>query len=516
VAQFASEPQPSLRDSDSQPALKTSSSPGPHLVLFNSLTKRMEPFTSLNPNRVRMYTCGLTVNDLMHLGHARAYVVWDVLKRYLEYLGYEVFHVSNVTDIGVDDKILRRLNESGESFQEYVSRYTQSYFEDRLKLGIAPANMHPLATQHIQEMIELTEKLVKKGFAYETDDGVYFRISEFEPYGKLSGIVKDKLEAGLSRRVSKDEYEKEEIGDFVLWKKSKPGEPYWHSPWGHGRPGWHIECSAMAMKYLGESFDMHCGGEEHRFPHHENEIAQSEAVTGKPLAKYWLHVRHLLLNGRKMSKSTREFVSVRDAVQKYGALPVRIFLLSTHYRKTMNMDEGAFHTALVHADKISELWAIVGHYAVKGRSSEIPSEDALLAQLRRSRLTFEGAMTHDLNAPLALSALLELARRISNYLNSGEDISQPTASVTQDFLNSAGCVLFGDLVKSELRREDDKAFGGLVQLILEQRDAFRAEGEYQKADRIRSELQQLGVVLYDLPHLTIWRRMHQNKRQVRR
>lgn len=463
-----------------------------------------------------MYTCGLTVNDLMHLGHARAYVVWDVLKRYLEYSGYEVFHVSNVTDISIDDKILRRIDESGESFQQYVSRYTQSYFEDRLKLGIAPANLHPLATQHIQEMIELIEKLIEKGFAYETDDGVYFRISEFEPYGKLSGVVKDKLEAGLSRRVSKDEYEKEEIGDFVLWKKSKPGEPYWHSPWGHGRPGWHIECSAMAMKYLGESFDIHCGGEEHRFPHHENEIAQSEAVTGRPLARYWLHVRHLLLNGRKMSKSTREFVSVRDAVERYGALPVRIFLLSTHYRKTMSIDENAFHTALVYADKISELWAVVEHYATEGRSSAIPGEDVLLTQLGRSRLVFEEAMSHDLNTPLALSALLELARRVANYLNDGGDISRPAASMTQDFLNSAGLVLFGDLTTSELRREQDRAFGSLFQLILRQRDAFRAEGKYHEADRVRSELEQLGVVLHDLPHLTIWRRMHQNKRQVLR
>ncbi len=461
-----------------------------------------------------MYTCGLTVNDLMHLGHARAYVVWDVLKRYLEYLGYEVFHVSNVTDISIDDKILRRINESGESFQQYVNRYTQSYFEDRLKLGIAPANIHPLATQHIQEMIELIEELIEKGFAYETDDGVYFRISEFEPYGKLSGVVKDRLEAGLSRRVSKDEYEKEKIGDFVLWKKSRPGEPYWHSPWGQGRPGWHIECSAMAMKYLSESFDIHCGGEEHRFPHHENEIAQSEAVTGRPLARYWLHVRHLLLNGRKMSKSTREFISVRDAAQRYGGLPVRIFLLLTHYRKTMSINENAFHTALVHADKISELWAAVEHYATEGQSSTNPGEDVLLIRLRRSRVTFEEAMGHDLNTPLALSALLELARRIVNYLNEGEDISRPTASMIRDFLDSAGLILFGDLTTSELQREHDRAFGGLVRLILRQRDGLRAEGKYQEADRVRIELEQLGVVLHDLPHLTIWRRMHQNKRQM--
>jgi len=472
----------------------------------------MEPFTSLEPNRVRMYTCGLTVNDLMHLGHARAYIAWDVLKRYLEYLGYEVFHVSNVTDISIDDKILRRINESGESFQQYVSRYAQLYFEDRLKLGIAPANVHPLATQHIQEMMELIEKLMEKGFAYETDDGVYFRISQFEAYGRLSGAVKDRLEVGSSRRVSKDEYEKEEVGDFVLWKKSKPGEPYWHSPWGHGRPGWHIECSAMAMKYLGESFDIHCGGEEHRFPHHENEIAQSEAVTEKTPARYWLHVRHLLLNGRKMSKSLKEFVSVRDAVERYGALPVRIFLLSTHYRKTMSFDEDAFHAALVHADKISELWAMVEHCTVEGQSSANTGEDDLLIRLKSSKSTFEEAMGHDLNTPLALSALLKLAEHIANYLNAGRNISQSTALITQNFLRSAGLVLFGDLTASELQRQRDKAFGGLVQLILKQRDAFRVEKKYDEADTVRRELEKLGIVLHDLPHSTIWRRAHQNKR----
>jgi len=316
--------------------------------------------------------------------------------------------------------------------------------------------------------------------------------------------------------VSKDEYEREQIGDFVLWKKARPGEPYWHSPWGKGRPGWHIECSVMAMKYLGESFDIHCGGEEHRFPHHENEIAQSEASTGRPFAKYWLHVRHLLLNGRKMSKSTREFVSVRDAVERYGALPVRIFLLSTHYRKTMSIDENALHTALAHADKISELWAAVEHYAIQGQSSTVPDEDVLLTQLGRSRLGFDEAMSHDLNTSLALSALLELAQQVANYLNDGGDISRPTASMTRDFLNAASLVLFGDLTTLELRRERDRAFEGLIQLILRQRDAFRVEGKYHKADRVRSELEQLGIVLHDLSHVTIWRRMLQNKQRVPR
>lgn len=458
------------------------------------------------------YTCGLTVNGVMHLGHARAYVIWDVLKRYLEHLGREVFHVSNVTDISVDDKILRRVSAANESFQQHINRYTQSYLEDRLKLGIAPANVHPLATQHIQEMIELIERLMEKGFAYEAEDGVYFRISKFENYGKLSGVAKDALEAGSSGRVSKDEYSKEEVGDFVLWKKSRPGEPYWHSPWGPGRPGWHIECSAMAMKYLGESFDIHCRGEEHIFPHHENEIAQSEALTGKPLARYWLHVRHLLLEGHKMSKSTGEFVSVRSAVEQYGALPVRIFLLSTHYRKTMSFDKNAFQAALKHTDRFSVLWATVEHFSVKDQSSPFPSEERLLLQLQHSKSMFEEALSRDLSTPLAFSAMLKLAQVTAGHLDAHGAISRDTALLIHSFLKSAATVLFGNLTTSELEQKNDGAFKDLVEFAIEQRDKLRAEGEYDDADLVRNRLEQIGIALQDLPKTTIWRRVYRQEK----
>ncbi len=460
-----------------------------------------------------MYTCGLTVNDVMHLGHARAYVIWDVLTRYLEYLGYEVFHVSNVTDISIDDKILRRVNESSVSFQQHVNRYTQLYLEDRLKLGIAPANVHPLATQHIQEMIDLVRKLIEKGFAYETDDGVYFRISRFQSYGSLSGVARDRLEAGSSGRVSKDEYSKEEVGDFVLWKKSKPGEPYWHSPWGLGRPGWHIECSAMAMKYLGESFDIHCGGEEHIFPHHENEIAQSEAVSGKPLARYWLHVRHLVLDGRKMSKSTGEFVSVRDAVEQYGPLSVRVFLLLTHYRKTMSLDQDVFKTASKHADKLGTLWAAIQHFSVKGQPFPQTGEDRLLMQLSQSRSVFEEAMSRDLSTPLALSAILKLARETARHLDNHGSISKDAAFMIHVFLKTVGTVLFGDLVASELEQKQEGVFKDLVEFAVEQRDKLRSEQKYNDADLVRKRLEGLGMVLQDLSGSTIWRRAHRGNRE---
>jgi len=443
----------------------------------------------------------------MHIGHARAYIVWDVLKRYLEYLGYRVIHVSNVTDISVDDKILRKINESKESFQQHINRYTHSYLEDRLRLGIAPADVHPLATQHIQEMIELIERLVEKGFAYETDDGVYFRISKFKDYGKLSGVSEEELQAGSSGRVSKDEYNKEEIGDFTLWKKSRAGEPYWHSPWGTGRPGWHIECSAMAMKYLGESFDIHCGGEEHIFPHHENEIAQSEAVTGKPFAKYWLHVRHLLLDGRKMSKSTGEFVSVREAIEQQDALSIRLFLLSTHYRKTMTLDQHAVQTASKHADELRELWTIVEHFLAKGQTTSIEEEDLLLAQLNESRFMFEQAMNRDLSTPLALSAILKLAKQTAGFLDKNGKISKHQASMIHNFLKSAGTVLLGDLVVHEFERERAKSLDGLVDLVIQHRNELRKQGRFDDADMIRNRLKDLGIVLQDLSDFTLWRQV---------
>jgi cysteinyl-tRNA synthetase len=410
-----------------------------------------------------------------------------------------------------DDKILKRISESKESFQQHINRYTQSYLEDRLRLGIAPADVHPLATQHIQEMIELIERLVERGVAYETEDGIYFGISKFEGYGKLSGISKEGLEAGSSGRVSKDEYNKEEIGDFVLWKKSRPGEPYWHSPWGTGRPGWHIECSAMAMKYLGESLDIHCGGEEHIFPHHENEIAQSEAATGKPFAKYWLHVRHLLLDGRKMSKSTGEFVSVREAVQRHGALSLRIFLLSTHYRKTMTLNQHAIQISSKHADDLHALWAVVKHYFARGQSTSIEGEDVLLAQLNESRSVFEQAMNRDLSTPLALSAILELARETAGFLDKHGKISKHQASLTHSFLKSTGTVLFGDLIAYEFEREQDKSLDSLVSLAIEHRKKLRKQGRYDDADLIRNRLKDLGIVLQDLSDSTLWRQIRRRE-----
>ena len=271
----------------------------------------------------------------MHIGHARTYLFWDVVERFLKYLGYDVKHVSNITDISVDDNILKRVRDSGEAFQQLTTRHTKDYFHDRKLLGISDPFTYAIATQHIQEMIELVKDLLNRGYAYEAEDGVYFRISAFPQYGQLSGLDPSKLKAGASGRVDKDEYDKAHVGDFVLWKRAKPGEPFWHSPWGPGRPGWHIECSAMSMKYLGETIDISGGGEDNLFPHHENSIAQSEAVTSKPFVRYWMHVRHLRVGTEKISKSKGNFLTVRDAVKQFDPASLRLFLLTTHYRKPM-------------------------------------------------------------------------------------------------------------------------------------------------------------------------------------
>ena len=305
------------------------------LRMYNTLTKRKEPFTSREAGKVRMYTCGLTVNYFMHIGHARTYIFWDVVTRFLEHLGYEVMHVSNVTDISVDDNILKRVRASGEAFQQFVTRHTWEYYLDRHLLGIADPLTYAIATQHIQEMIDMIQVLLDKEYAYEADDGVYFKIRAFPGYGRLAGIDLEKLQAGASGRLDKDEYNKDQVGDFVLWKRAKPNEPFWYSPWGPGRPGWHIECSAMAKKYLGETLDLSGGGEDNIFPHHENSIAQSEAANGQPYVRYWMHVRHLKLDGKKMSKSVGNLITVREAVERYSAAALRLYLLTTHYRKPL-------------------------------------------------------------------------------------------------------------------------------------------------------------------------------------
>jgi len=474
------------------------------LKIYNTLTKRIEKFEPLEKNRVRIYTCGLTVNDYMHIGHARTYLVWDTFIRYLKFLGYDVFHVSNITDISIDEKILKRLEEEKISFQQLIEKYTKAYFEDREALGIERADVHPLATQHIQEMIELIQKLIDKGYAYVAEDGVYFSISKFEKYGMLSGIKKENLITGASGRISKDEYDKESVGDFALWKKNKENEPYWYSPWGKGRPGWHIECSAMSMKYLGESFDIHTGGEDNIFPHHENEIAQSEAATGKQFVKYWMHTRHVLLGGEKMSKSYKKLIYVRDAIKKYGAANLRLYLLSTHYRKQLNFDEEGIKEAKIHVERIKKAVQFLIQSIQLEINDKKMNEEELVNQVQNYLNSFFEAMNDDLNIPLAIKFVVDFAKNIISFVESFGYISKDNANKLLEFFNITCKILFGSLYEKEFAIKLNESFVSIIINELKVRENLRKEQKYEEADQIREKLRKLGIEVIDSKSGPLW------------
>ncbi len=477
------------------------------LRIYNTLTNKKEEFEPLENKKVKMYTCGLTVNDYMHIGHARCYIFWDVLQRYLEYLGYEVYHVSNLTDISIDEKILKRIKELGISFQEIIEYYTKVYFEDRDTLGILRAKVHPLATQHIQEMVELIQRLIERGCAYQAEDGVYYDISKFPDYGKLSGFRPKELKEGASGRIDSDEYSKKEVGDFSLWKAAKKDEPYWFSPWFVGRPGWHIECSAMSMKYLGESFDIHGGGEDNIFPHHENEIAQSEGATGKSFVKYWLHVKHVLLKGEKMSKSLGNYITAREAISKYGASLIRFFFLSTHYRNQIDFNEKDLEASKKRLERLKNSINMVKELAERGGEAT-SSEDFLIEALEKTREKFEGAMNNDFNISLAIKSLIDLTKEINKFIEENKKISKETSKKIADFFQTSGKILFGDLFEREILERPDELKEELINLIVEIRKKARKDKDFETADKIRTKLKEIGIILEDNKDETIWKIKH--------
>ena len=468
-------------------------------MIYNTLSKAKELFKPIEPGKAKIYTCGLTVNDYMHVGHARTYVFWDTVVRYLKYVGYNVFHVSNVTDVSVDERFMERTSELGISYQQLIEKFTWAYFKDREALGISRADVHPLVTQHIQEIIEFVEKLLEKGYAYEAQDGVYFSIGRFKDYGKLSGVVISALKAGASERVDLDEYDKAEAADFVLWKKALPDEPYWFSPWGKGRPGWHIECSTMAMKYLGQTIDIHGGGEEHIFPHHENEIAQSEALTGKPFANYWIHARHVFLNGKRMSKSKKNYILIEDAVNKYGAALLRLYLLTVHYRKRMNFDEQDILRLQTKLAGLKSAVHLAKSQLFQEEADMNTDEKKLLGAMQRAKETFANAMDNDFNTSIAVNAVLSLATYVNQHFLKARCIKKETAEALNRFLANAGTVLFGDLFEREVSASLDRGSQGLVDFLLLIRERLRKNGEYDLSDGIRKKLAEFGIEVQDTP-----------------
>ncbi len=453
--------------------------------LYNTLTARRDPFVPIEEGKVKMYACGPTVYNFFHVGNARCFVLFDMLRRYFEYRGYEVTFVQNFTDI--DDKVIRRANEEGVAYTDIADRYIKEYFTDAKGLGVRPATVHPHATENMSEILAIVEKLVEDGFAYPMDGDVYFRTRRFRDYGKLSGQAIEDLESGARIDVND---KKEDPLDFALWKAAKPGEPSWTSPWGEGRPGWHIECSAMVRRYLGNTIDIHCGGQDLIFPHHENEIAQSECCNHAPFANFWLHNGYINIDNRKMSKSLGNFFTVREIAEKYGYLPIRYFLLSSHYRSPINFSEEVISQASAALERIFNCVDSLDFY-VKNASGELrPEEEALVASFRATREAMIEGMDDDFNTGAGIAALFDLVALINKALPAAPSLAAAHEAQT---LLAEMTTLFGFV------REigEDAELVAWIEERIAARAAAKREKNYAAADAIRAELAERGVTLQD-------------------
>jgi len=467
------------------------------LKVFNTLSKRKEDFKPMVKDRVRMYVCGPTVYDDIHIGNARSFVAFDVIRRYLEYKGYNVYYVSNITD--VDDKTIKRARQTKISLQELGERYSNSYFEDIAKLNIKKPEINPRATQHIEEIIDLVQILMDKGYAYQIGGDIYYNVARFKDYGKLSGNKAKALKAGARIDINPH---KKNPADFALWKGQKRGEPAWNSPWGKGRPGWHIECSTMSMKYLGKTFDIHGGGKDLVFPHHENEIAQSRSATGKSFAKYWLHNEWLIVNGKKMSKSLGNFVTAHEAIEKYGARVVRFFLASVHYRSPMDFNDKDLKQAERNLERLTN--AIESFRALKEIEHREPDDEALLQKTREAKQKFEEAMDDDFNTSLTVSAIFDLVKEINKYTEAYKDIERQVKKEISEILKALVEDVLG-ITMERKKPESGKLVEDLVELILFIRQQIREKGDWKTSDEIRSRLQRLGLIIEDTAEESKWK-----------
>ncbi len=475
------------------------------LKVYNTLTGEKEIFKPLCEGKVGIYVCGPTTYNFIHLGNARPIVVFDTIRRYLEYRGYEVKYIQNFTD--VDDKIINRAKAENLPAHELAQTYIDEYFKDADALNVKRADVHPKVSEHMGEIIEFVKGLVEKGFAYTVDGDVYFAVKRFKDYGKLSKRNIEELQAGA--RVEADE-RKEHPGDFALWKKAKPGEPQWDSPWGKGRPGWHIECSAMSGKYLGCSFDMHGGGFDLIFPHHENEIAQSEALNGEQMAKYWVHNGFITVKQEKMSKSLGNFFLLRDIFKKFSPDVVRFYLLSTHYRSPLDFDDEKLEIAQKGLARLRTAYRLLKEKANESGlvkafdgEKEIKEFEEGVAEHRRR---FNEAMDDDFNTALAIAELFDLARLINNFTAGG------VAQNAQGVISKAGKAyhdlagVLGIRLEQENADSSSELTEALIRLLLDTRLVAKKKKDYQIADEIRSGLQELGIIIEDTPQSTRWRR----------
>lgn len=467
------------------------------MKVYNTLTKKKEEFVPLVPGKVSMYVCGPTVYNFIHIGNARPMIVFDTVRRYMEHKGYDVNYVSNFTD--VDDKIIAKAIEEGVSAQEISERYIAECKKDMASMNVLPATTHPLATEEIGGMVEMIGTLIEKGFAYDVNGTVYFRTRKFDEYGKLSHKNLDDLRAGNRSLLVSGENQKEDPLDFVLWKPKKEGEPAWESPWSAGRPGWHIECSVMSKKYLGEEIDIHAGGEDLVFPHHENEIAQSECCNGKDFAKYWLHNAFLNIDNRKMSKSLGNFFTVREIGEKYDLQVLRFFMLSAHYRSPLNFSADLMEASKTSLERIitavENLKFLLGNAAEQELSQE---EKESLKQADAFAAKFDEAMDDDFNTADAISAIFEFVKYANT--NVSAENSKAFIQAVLDKMISL-CDVLGIIVdkKEEILAED-------IEKMIEDRQAARKAKDFKKADEIRDELLAKGIVLEDTREGVKWKK----------
>ena len=457
------------------------------LKLYNTLTKKVEEFIPIDPNEVRIYMCGPTVYDYFHIGNARSFVMADMVRRYLEYKGYKVKFVMNLTD--VDDKIIKKANEEKRSTNDVTDDYISAFFEDLTKLKIKKANVYPKATEHMTEIIDIIKKLEDKKFAYNKDGNVFYDVKHFNEYGKLSGKNIEELESGA--RIDVNE-EKNDPLDFALWKKAKEGEPYWESPWGKGRPGWHIECSAMSCKHLGETFDIHAGGNDLIFPHHENEIAQSEAATGKPFVNYWLHFGFLNINEEKMSKSLGNFFTAREVVKKYSAEAIRMFFAQAYYRGPLNFTDELLTAAERGLEKITNLVDKV-NAEIKKNAAGIKLDYDFAPYYKR----FEDAMDEDLNTSQAVAVIFDFVKEVNRIIASSEIVDVNFYNDVKTFLTKTAENVLGIVDFNKTVAGDDKLVNDLIELLITLRTEAKQNKNYQLSDTIRDRLKELGVVLQD-------------------
>ena len=464
------------------------------MKIYNTLTRQKEELIPIEEGKLRVYACGPTVYDYIHIGNARPLCVFDVFRRYMEWRGWDVRFVQNFTDI--DDKIIRRANEEGVPYDGISERYITEFWTDAKGLNIREATVHPRATENIHEIIAIISGLIDKGFAYRAENGdVYFRTNRFDEYGKLSHQPLDDLESGARIDVSDL---KEDAMDFALWKAAKPGEPFWPSPWSEGRPGWHIECSAMARRYLGETIDIHCGGQDLIFPHHENEIAQSECCNGVPFAHYWMHNGHINVDNKKMSKSLGNFFTVRDVAKKYGYEPIRFFLISSSYRSPINYNAAVIEQGIAALDRLYTCRENLTFALNAASENSGKDESAALEAFQARRQQFIDAMEDDLNTADAIAALFELVRDINVAVAVAP--SRGLCEQALSLLNEL-CGVLGLLYdrKQEMLDAD-------IEAMIAARTEARKQKNWAESDRIRDELKGMGIVLEDTPQGVKWRR----------